>query len=111
MQVCRIVKWVRIFYLHNMGELKSRVRYAIHRYLGEELTEEGFKGQISEIIHEFEKRLPKKLVCQDVGLVVQEREQSILDKSDEFRRLWVLLDQVEPMIGEALNNWKEAMGK
>jgi len=94
-----------------MGELKSKVRYTIHRYLNEELTEERFKGQISEIIHEFEKRLPRKLVCQDVGLIVQEREQSILEKSDEFKRLWVLLDQVEPMIGEALNCWKEAMGR
>ena len=111
MQVSRMVKWVRIYYSNNMGELRSRVRYAIHRYLNEELTGERFKGQISEVIHEFEKRLPKKLVCQDVGLIVQEREQSILGKSDEFKRLWVLLDQVEPMIREALNYWKEAMGK
>lgn len=92
-----------------MGELKSKVRYAIHRYLNDELTDEGFKAQIIEIIREFEKRLPTKLICQDVGLIVQEREQSILGKSDKFKRLWALLDQVEPRIRENLNHWKEAM--
>jgi len=94
-----------------MEELKSKVRYAIHRYLNEELTEERFKGQIAEIISEFEKRFPKKLVCQDVGLIVQEREQSILNKSDKFKRLWALLDQLEPMIKESLNHWKETMSE
>jgi len=94
-----------------MGKLKSKVRYAIHRYLSEEITEERFKGQIAEIIREFEKRLPKKIVCQDVGLIVQEREQSILNKSDKFKTLWALLDQVEPTIRETLNHWKEAMKK
>jgi len=94
-----------------MGELRSKVRYAIHRYLNEKLPEERFKGQIAEIICEFEKRLPKKLVCQNVGLIIQEREQSILNKSDKFKRLWVLLDQVEPIIRETLNHWKEAMSK
>ena len=94
-----------------MGRLKSNVRYALHRYLNGELTEERFKGQIAEIIREFEKRLPKKLVCQDVGLIVQEREQSILNKPDEFKRLWVLLNQVEPMIRETLSHWEEAMNK
>ena len=94
-----------------MGELKSKVRYAVHRYLNEELTEERFKGQIAEIISEFEKRFPKKLVCQDVGLIVQEREQSILNKSDKFKRLWVLLDQLEPTIKEYLNHWKAAMSE
>ena len=94
-----------------MGELKSKVRYAIHRYLNEELTEERFKGQIAEIIHEFEKKLPKKIICQDAGLIVQEREQSNPNKSDRFKRLWVALDHVEPMIREALNHWKEAMSK
>jgi hypothetical protein len=91
--------------------LKSKVRYAIHKYLNEELTEERFKGQISETIHEFEKKLPRKIVCQDVGLIAQEREQSILNKSDKFKRLWVLLDEVEPMIRETLNYRKEVMGK
>ncbi len=93
-----------------MGELRSKVRQVIHQYLNEELTEEGFKGQIAEIIREFEK-LPKKIVCQDVGLIIQEREQSIPNKSDKFKRLWVVLDHVEPMIREALNHWGEAMGK
>ena len=94
-----------------MGRLKSNVRYALHRYLNGELTEEGFKGQIAEIIREFEKRLPKRLVCQDVGLIVQEREQSILTKSNKFKRLWALLDQVEPRIKKSLNHWKKAMSK
>lgn len=94
-----------------MGELRSKVRYAIHRYLNDKLTDEGFKAQIMEIIREFEKRLPEKLLCQDIGLIVQEREQSILTKSDKFKRLWALLDQVEPRIKESLNHWKKAMSK
>jgi len=94
-----------------MGELKSKVRYAVHCYLNEELAEERLKGQIAEIIHEFEKKMPKKIVCQDVGLIVQEREQSNPNKSDKFKRLWALLDHVEPMIRETLNHWKEAMNK
>ena len=104
-------KWIHIYYSNSMGELKSKVRFAIHRYLNEELTEERFKGQIAEIMREFEKRLPKNLICQDVGLIVQEREQSILTKSNKFKRLWALLDQVEPRIKESLNHWKKAMSK
>ncbi len=94
-----------------MGRLKSNVRSTLHRYLNGELTEDEFKGQIAEIISEFEKRLPKKLVCQDVGLIVQEREQSILNKPDEFKKVWILLNQVEPMIRVTLSHWKEAMSK
>ena len=59
----------------------------------------------------FEKRLPKNLFCQDVGLIVQEREQSILGKSDRFKRIWALLDQVEPMIKVNLNHWRQAMSE
>jgi len=94
-----------------MGELKSKVRYAIHRYLNDELTGEEFKAQIIEIIREFEKRLPEKLLCQDMGLIVQEREQSIPSKSDKFRRIWALLDQVQPRIRENFNHWREAMSE
>lgn len=94
-----------------MGELKSRVRYAVHRYLNNELTEEEFKEQITEVIRQFEKRIPKKLLCQDIGLIVQEREQSIPSKSDQFKSIWALLDEVEPRIREALNHWKESMSE
>ena len=94
-----------------MGELRSEVRYAVHRYLSEELTDEKFKARITEIISKFEKRLPKRLICQDIGLIVQEREQSITIKSDKFERIWVLIDQVEPLIKENLDHWKEAMSE
>ena len=94
-----------------MGELKSRVRYAVHRYLNNELTEVEFKEQITEVIRQFEKRIPKKLLCQDIGLIVQEREQSIPSKSDQFKSIWALLDEVEPRIREALNHWKESMSE
>lgn len=104
-------KRIHIYYSNNMGELKSKVRYAIHRYINDELTEERFKVQIAEIMREFEKGLPKRLICQDVGLIVQEREQNILGKCDRFKRLWALLDQVEPWIRESLNHWKEAMSE
>lgn len=94
-----------------MGKLRSKLRYAIHRYLNNELTLEGFKAEITEIMHEFERRLPKKLLCQDVGLIVQEREQSIPSKSNKFRRIWALLDEIEPSIRESLNHWREKMSK
>jgi FKBP-type peptidyl-prolyl cis-trans isomerase (trigger factor) len=94
-----------------MGDLKSKIRYSVHRYINNELTEEGFKEQIKEIMLEFEERIPKTLLYQDIGLIVQERVQKIPNKSDKFEKLWTLLDQVEPQIREALNRWKSSMSR
>jgi len=94
-----------------MGKLRSKLRYAVHRYINNELTPEGFKAEITEIMREFDRRLPKKLLCQDMGLIVQEREQSIPSKSNKFRRIWALLDEVEPSIRKALDHWREIMSK
>lgn len=96
---------------NNVGKLRSKVRHAVHRYLIDELTEERFKSEITEILHKFGKRLPKKILCQDIGLIVQEREQSIPNKPDKFKRIWLLLSQIEPDIEQALNEWQEAMSK
>jgi len=94
-----------------MGELRSKVRYAIHRHLVDELTEEGFKAEIKEILHEFEERLPKKILCQNIGLIAQEREKSISNKPDKFERIWFLLSQIEPNIQQALKEWMKSMSK
>jgi hypothetical protein len=94
-----------------MGELKSNVRSAIHRFLIGELTGEEFKEQIGKVMREFEGRMPQRFLCQNVALIVQEREQHVPNEPDKFRSVWALLDQTEPMIREALNLWKEAMSK
>jgi hypothetical protein len=79
--------------------------------MNNELTEGGFKERIAEIMHEFEERVPKTLLCQDIGLIVQERAQNTPSKPDKFEKLWALLDQVEPQIREALNRWKNSISK
>jgi len=92
-----------------VGELKSKVRYILYKYLNNELADDEFKEQITRIIHEFEEKMPKKLLYQDIGLIVQERELPTM--SDKFRRIWVILDDIEPKIKEALDYWKKSMSK
>ena len=94
-----------------MGELRSKVRYIIHRYINNELVDDEFKEQMERVIDEFEGGVPQNLLYQDIGLIVLEREQNVPTMSDKFRNIWRLLDQVEPQIKEALENWKKSMSK
>ena len=91
-----------------MGELRSKVRRAIHKYLLNELTDEGFKNYIQEIIDEFEEKIPGLRVYQDIGMIVMERESRKL-RPDRFEKIWALLDQVNPRIREDLDRWKDLM--
>lgn len=91
-----------------MGELRSKVRRAIHKYLLNELTDEGFKNYIQEIIDEFEEKIPGLRVYQDIGMIVMERESRKL-RLDSFKKIWALLDQVNPRIREDLDRWKNLM--
>ena len=94
-----------------MGELRSKVRHILYKYLNDELVDDEFKRQMSEVIHEFEEKMPKRLLCQDIGLIVLERDQKSLAMSDKFKRIWVLIDQVQPQIKETPDHWKKAMSK
>ena len=49
-----------------LGELRSKVRYIIHKYLTTELTNEEFKDNIQKIIGDFKGKLPEKLLCQNI---------------------------------------------
>jgi len=94
-----------------MGELRSRVRNVIHRYINDKLTDEEFKEQIKEIIEEYREKLPESLIYQDIGLVVWEREHKLSSYSKEFKKIWILLEQIEPKIKEKLNQWEDIMKK
>jgi hypothetical protein len=83
----------------------------IHNYLLNELTDEEFKNSIGEIIDEFKGRMPERLLCQDIGLITRERENKNPNKLDRFKKIWALLDQINPKIRKALNHWDEAMMK
>ena len=87
-----------------MGELRSKVRRTIHQYLLNDLTDEEFKAHIQEIIDEFEGKIPGVLY-QDIGMVVLERENKKL-RPERFKKIWVLLDQVNPKIREDLDIYR-----
>lgn len=87
------------------------MRRAIARFLSDELSEEEFIEQVKGIICDFRRRLPMKLLCQDIGLIVREREHSPLGRHDKFERIWISLDRVEPRIRGALVDWERAMAK
>lgn len=57
-----------------MGKLRSKVRYVVHKYLIDELTDEEFKDSIQEVIDEFKGKMPDELLYQDIGLIIWERE-------------------------------------
>ena len=94
-----------------LGELRSKVRYIVHKYLIDELTDEEFKCNIQEIIDEFKGRMPEELLYQDIGLITWERENKNPNRKDKFKKIWMLLDQVGPRIRKALNHWHELMMK
>lgn len=97
--------------VNDMGELKSKVRYIVHKYMNNELVDDEFKEQIKWIINEFEGKIPEKLLYQDIGLIVLEREKSSQTVSDKLKKIWMLLDEVKPEIKRALENWKKSMSK
>jgi len=83
-----------------MPRLKLRVESVLHRYLTDELTDEGFKEGILAILNEFE---GKNLLHQNIGQLTWRLEKENPGEKDKFEKIWILLDQVSPRIREDFN--------
>jgi hypothetical protein len=83
-----------------MPKLKLRVESAIRGYLGDRLTDEGFKEAIQSILDEFE---GKRLLHQNIGQLAWRMEQEHPGRTSKSETLWGLLDQVSPRIREDFN--------
>jgi hypothetical protein len=79
----------------SVPKLKLRVESAIHEYLTDRLTDEGFKVAMQSILDEFE---GKRLLHQNIGQLAWQMGQENPDRKDRFEQLWSLLDQVSPQI-------------
>jgi len=80
--------------------LKLRVESVLHRYLNDELTDEGFKEGIQAILDDFE---GKNLLHQNIGQLTWRMEKENLREKNNFEKIWILLDQVSPRIREDFN--------
>ncbi len=78
-----------------MPKLKLMVESALHQYLTDELTDEGFKASIQAILDEFE---GKNLLHQNIGQLAWRMERENPGDESKFRKIWTLLDQVSPRI-------------
>ncbi|MGD8565350.1 MAG: hypothetical protein PVF96_03275 [Candidatus Bathyarchaeota archaeon] len=80
-----------------MPRLKLKVESALHKYLSDELTGEEFKESIQSILNEFE---GKNLLHRNIGQLTWRMQKQLSGKEGKFRRIWVLLDQINPRIKE-----------
>jgi hypothetical protein len=80
-----------------MPRLKLMVESAIHGYLTDQLTDEGFKESILSILNEFK---GKNLLHQNIGQLTSrmEKENSSVCAKRKFEKIWILFDQVSPRI-------------
>jgi hypothetical protein len=78
------------------------VESAIHRYLTDKLTNEGFKENILSILNEFK---GKNLLHQNIGQLTwrMEKENSSMCANSKFEKIWILFDQVNPRIRKDFN--------
>ncbi len=83
-----------------MPRLKLRVESVLHRYLTDELTDEGFKEGIQAILNEFE---GKNLLHQNIGQLTWRIEKENPGEKNKFEKIWILLDEVSPRIREDFN--------
>ena len=83
-----------------MPKLKVKVESALNRYLNGELTDEGFKKNIQAILDEFQ---GKNLLHQNIGQQTLRMEKENPSKKNNFKRIWILLDQVNGKIRTDLN--------
>jgi len=73
------------------------VESALHRYLTDELSDEGFKEGIQALLNEFE---GKNLLHQNIGQLTWRMEKENPSRRKKFEKIWILLDQVSPKILE-----------
>ena len=78
-----------------MPRLRLMVESALHKYLSDELTDEEFKESIQSILNEFE---GKNLLHRNIGQLTWRMEKELSGKEEKFRRIWALLDQINPRI-------------
>jgi hypothetical protein len=73
------------------------VESAIHRYLTDQLTDEGFKESILLILKEFK---GKNLLHQNIGQLAwrMEKENSNVYANSKLEKIWILFDEVNPRI-------------
>lgn len=90
-----------------MGDLKSRVHASVHNYLLNDITNEQFKAQIRDVIVDFEGRMSRNILLQDIGLIVQERERKIGES--KFVKVWAILDEIEPLIRKKVDYHNKIM--
>ena len=92
-----------------MPKLKLMVESALHKYLTDELTNEGFKESIQAILNEFE---GKNLLHQNIGQLTWRMERENPGNKSKFQKIWTLLDQVSPRIREDFNRrMKKGVGQ
>ncbi len=72
-------------------KLKSKVEFALHRNLPDELTDEEFKEGIQAILVEFK---GKNLLHQNIGQLTWRMEKENPCEKNKFEKIWILLDQV-----------------
>jgi len=80
-----------------LPRLKLMVESAIHRYLTDQLTDEGFKESILSILNEFEGKI---LLHQNIGQLTWGMEKQNSSRKSKFEKIWILFDQVNPRIRE-----------
>ena len=89
------MKLDEIFERSQLPRLKLMVESAIHRYLTDQLTDEGFKESILSILNEFE---GKNLLHQNIGQLTWRMEKQNSSRKSKFEKIWILFDQVNPRI-------------
>lgn len=85
---------------YGLPKLKLKVESALHRYLTNELTDEGFKEAIQAVLDEFE---GKNLLHQNIGQLAWRMEKENPSRKSKFAKIWILIDQVSPRIREDLD--------
>jgi hypothetical protein len=77
------------------------VESTIRKYLTGELTDCGFKENIQAILDKFE---GKRLLHQNIGQLAWKMKKENPNNETKFKKIWILLDQVNPRIRRDLDN-------
>jgi len=85
------------------------VESTLHKYLNDDLTDEGFRKSIYSILNEFR---GKNLLHKNIGQLTWKMERENPDIEYKFKKIWALLDQVSPRIRRDFKQqWKIRLAK
>jgi ribosomal protein S18 acetylase RimI-like enzyme len=85
------------------------VESILHKYLTNELTDEGFRRGVQSILAEFK---GKSLLHKNIGQLVCRMEKEKPSEERKFKKIWAILDQVSPKIREdQKKQWKIRLAK